>query len=163
MKKLILLGMACCLAGCQTMYKQEPIAVQGTKPMPGASHFQMKQYTVDGQTIEDQMVFFDLNKNTLKNDDQDKLAQMASHVRTKGVKIRVEGHTDERGSGEYNIALGWRRAQAVKDYLLSQGVTKEQVVLVSYGKEKPIVYGHNETAWQLNRRGYVSLITGVTQ
>jgi len=68
------------------------------------------------------------------------------------VKVRIEGHTDERGSREYNVALGERRAQSVSGALAADGVLGNQVAVVSYGEEKPAVQGHDESAWQWNRR-----------
>ncbi len=68
------------------------------------------------------------------------------------VKVRIEGHTDERGSREYNVALGERRAKSVSSTLASEGVLDNQVAVVSYGEEKPAVQGHDESAWQWNRR-----------
>ena len=67
--------------------------------------------------------------------------------------IQVEGHTDERGTTEYNLALGERRAGAVKDYLVSKGVPSSQVSTISYGEERPVETGENEAAWSKNRRG----------
>ncbi len=68
------------------------------------------------------------------------------------VKVRLEGHTDERGSREYNMALGERRAQAVKQLLLMEGVAEDQITVISYGEEKPVAFGHDEKSMQLNRR-----------
>lgn len=70
-------------------------------------------------------------------------------------RVRVEGHTDERGSREYNVALGERRAKAVANLLMMKGVKPEQISVVSYGKEKPAVLGHNEAAWSQNRRAVI--------
>jgi peptidoglycan-associated lipoprotein len=67
-------------------------------------------------------------------------------------KARLSGHTDERGSREYNIALGWRRAQAAARFLTAQGVGRKQLDLMSYGREKPLALTHNERAWAQNRR-----------
>ena len=72
------------------------------------------------------------------------------------VKITVEGHADEKGTPEYNIALGERRANAVKMYLQSKGVNGEQIAIVSYGKEKPAVLGHDESAYAKNRRAVLA-------
>jgi len=72
------------------------------------------------------------------------------------VKIIVEGHTDERGTPEYNIALGERRARSVARYLLNLGVTPDQISIVSYGEEKPQNFGHGESAWSKNRRAVIS-------
>ena len=159
MRKLIVASLILGLFGCQNMHKTASVSVSGTIPMQGAPHFQMKQYQVAGSELHDQMIFFDLNKNSISASDKEKLQAFAQVVATQPVRIRVEGHTDERGSAEYNIALGWRRAQAVAEYLQSQGVDKKSIWLVSYGKEKPVVYGHNDTAWQMNRRSYVSLVS----
>lgn len=68
------------------------------------------------------------------------------------VTVTVEGHTDERGTREYNLALGERRAQAVKDYLAARGVSPDRILTISYGEERPVDPGHNEAAWALNRR-----------
>ncbi len=72
------------------------------------------------------------------------------------VKIIIEGHTDERGTPEYNIALGERRARSVARYLLNLGVTPDQISIVSYGEEKPHSFGHGESAWSKNRRAVIS-------
>jgi peptidoglycan-associated lipoprotein len=79
-------------------------------------------------------------------------AYLASHPST---KVRVEGHTDERGSREYNIALAERRANVVAQKLLEEGAARQQVAVVSYGKEKPAVNGHDENAWKWNRRAKI--------
>ncbi len=70
-------------------------------------------------------------------------------------QIRVEGHTDERGSREYNIALGERRAKAVANILMLKGVPQNQISIVSYGKEKPVAMGHDESSWGQNRRAVI--------
>jgi peptidoglycan-associated lipoprotein len=66
--------------------------------------------------------------------------------------MRIDGHTDERGSREYNIGLGERRANAVRNVMVLKGVSEDRIVTVSYGKEKPIALGHAEESWQQNRR-----------
>ncbi|CCQ73318.1 peptidoglycan-associated lipoprotein Pal [Magnetospira sp. QH-2] len=86
-------------------------------------------------------------------------AQAAWLKRYPGVTVTIEGHCDERGTREYNIALGDRRASAAKDYLVALGVNGNRVKTVSYGKERPVALGHNEQAWGQNRRS-VSVVTG---
>lgn len=71
------------------------------------------------------------------------------------MRVRIEGHTDERGSRGYNIALGERRAQAISSILLLKGVDPKKITVLSYGKEKPVVRGHDERAWRLNRRATI--------
>lgn len=96
--------------------------------------------------------------------DQEGKAALRTHARyllkNKSAKIRVEGHTDERGSREYNVALGERRAKSVARELYNEGVGSDQVAIVSYGEEKPAVRGHNEKAWQWNRRGKLNYEVG---
>ncbi|HXZ43500.1 MAG TPA: OmpA family protein, partial [archaeon] len=75
------------------------------------------------------------------------------------LKITIEGHCDERGTAEYNLALGERRAKAVKDYLVGAGIAADRIAVISYGKERPFVLGHDENAWKWNRRGHF-VITG---
>jgi peptidoglycan-associated lipoprotein len=105
-------------------------------------------------------VFFDFDKSTLTAKAQgtlDKQAAWLSKIST--ATITVEGHADERGTREYNLALGDRRSNAVKDYLISKGVAASRIKTISYGKERPAVLGSNEWAWSQNRRS-VSTITG---
>ncbi len=99
--------------------------------------------------------YFDYDKSDIRADGRDALAKTAEFLRSYSqVKVVVEGHCDERGSTEYNIALGDRRAQAAKQFLISLGVAAERMETVSYGKEKPFCNQHEETCWQLNRRAH---------
>ncbi len=77
------------------------------------------------------------------------------------ITVTIEGHADERGTREYNLALGERRAQAVKDYLVAKGVAPDRILTISYGEERPVDPGHNEAAWALNRRAVT--VVNVTQ
>jgi peptidoglycan-associated lipoprotein len=99
------------------------------------------------------LVYFDFDSSDIR---PEFVATVAAHARTlaanASLKVRLEGHTDERGSPEYNIGLGERRAQAVKRALLLQGVGEAQVATVSYGEERPAVPGETEEAWAKNRR-----------
>lgn len=100
-------------------------------------------------------VFFDFDKSDIRPDQRDSLAADAEWLKKWGtVKIRVEGHCDERGTAQYNLALGDRRANAVKEYLGSLGVDASRVETISYGKERPFAQGHDESAWAQNRRGH---------
>jgi peptidoglycan-associated lipoprotein len=75
-------------------------------------------------------------------------------------RVLIEGHADERGTTEYNLALGQRRAQAAKDYLVSLGVEADRIDTISYGEERPLDPGHDELAWALNRRAHFVVRTG---
>jgi peptidoglycan-associated lipoprotein len=104
---------------------------------------------------EVQDAYFDLDKADIRSDARAALAKSADFLRNyPQVKVVVEGHCDERGSTEYNLALGDRRAAAVKQYLVSLGIGADRVSTVSYGKEKPFCMESNESCWQQNRRGH---------
>jgi len=101
----------------------------------------------------ERILYFDFDSSEIK---PEYVATLAAHARTlsgnASIRVRLEGHTDERGSPEYNIGLGERRAQAVRRALLLQGVGEGQVGTVSYGEERPAVPGQTEEAWTKNRR-----------
>ena len=107
---------------------------------------------------EMQDAYFDLDKADIRSDARAALGKSADFLRNyPQVKVVVEGHCDERGSTEYNLALGDRRAAAVKQYLVSLGIAADRLSTVSYGKEKPFCMDSNESCWQQNRRGHFVL------
>ena len=98
-------------------------------------------------------VFFDLNSSTLSDDATKLLDTQASWLKSDtSIKIILEGHCDERGTREYNIALGEKRADAAKKYLVDNGVTASRIKIISYGKERPAFLGDSEEIWSKNRR-----------
>ena len=105
-------------------------------------------------------VFFGFDKFNLKADARKTLEKQAAWMKANhSVTVTLEGHADERGTREYNLALGERRANSVKDYLAALGVNPARMKTISYGKERPIASGSNEAAWGQNRRG-VTKVTG---
>ena len=103
--------------------------------------------------------YFDYNKSDLRDDARSALSRNADYLkRWTSVRITLEGHCDSRGSAEYNLALGQRRASAAKDYLVSLGVSGDRITVVSKGKEQPVCAEENDACWQQNRRGH-SIIT----
>jgi len=105
-------------------------------------------------------VFFDLDKSDLRDEARNALQKDADWMkRWTGTQVTVEGHCDSRGSSEYNLSLGSRRANAVKEYLQSLGIATNRVTVVSKGKEQPFCSEQNESCWQQNRRGHF-VITG---
>src|SRR5262245_6390248 len=103
-------------------------------------------------------VFFDYDSYEIRADAQDTLNKQAAWLsQYANYAITVEGHCDERGTREYNLALGERRANAVRNYLVAQGVDPNRIQTISYGKERPEVAESNETAWAQNRRGVTVL------
>ncbi len=100
-----------------------------------------------------QNIYFDFDQFTLSAEARKTLADHATYLKANsGTQVVVEGHCDERGSDEYNLALGESRALAAKNYLVSLGVSAKQLSVISYGEEKPAVMGANEDAWAKNRR-----------
>jgi len=99
-------------------------------------------------------VYFDFDSSDLRQDARDVLTKNAEILlkSKQAPKIRIEGHCDERGSAEYNLALGERRAKSALQYLLTLGVQPDRLSVISYGKEKPAVQGNDEAAWAKNRR-----------
>lgn len=99
-------------------------------------------------------IFFDFDSSTLSTTARDTLSGNASVLLNKhtGIKIQIEGHCDERGSAEYNLALGERRAKSALNYLVTLGVPASRLSTISYGEEKPADQGHDEAAWSKNRR-----------
>jgi peptidoglycan-associated lipoprotein len=107
------------------------------------------------------MIHFDYDKATVRPDDAGILDQKVAVLQANpALKIRVHGHCDERGSDEYNLALGNRRAQAAKQYLVSHGIDAGRIETQSWGEEKPLVDGHDEAAWSQNRRDEFEIIGG---
>ena len=103
-------------------------------------------------------VFFDYDSNSLTDEGRDIVERLAAWLDSYGgVTITVAGHADERGTTEYNIALGDRRSNAVRDYLLALGISANRVDTISYGEERPAVSGDGEYAWSQNRRGVFSI------
>jgi peptidoglycan-associated lipoprotein len=98
-------------------------------------------------------VFFETNRADLRDDTRDALAANATWLRAHPtVKVTIEGHCDERNTSEYNLALGWRRASAARDYIVSFGVEAARLSIISYGEERPFAPCHDESCWSQNRR-----------
>ena len=98
-------------------------------------------------------VFFATNKSSLTSASRETLRKQATYLRkNKKLNVTIEGHADERGTREYNLALGERRANAAKDYLMTYGVSSDRIKVLSYGKERPVDSGSNPLSWSKNRR-----------
>jgi len=105
------------------------------------------------QSVPSDRVFFDTDSYSLDSQSRTTLdAQAAWLARNAAVRVTIEGHADERGTREYNLALGDRRANSARDYLQSRGVSAARMQTISWGKERPAVDGHDESAWAQNRR-----------
>ena len=156
------LASALAVAGCaKKAPEQLPPTPQGaveqpqtSGPTPGSqAHFASVMRGAD-------TIFFDTDMFNIDAEDQAALRQQAEYLRQyPNIRATVEGHCDERGTREYNIALGERRANAAKNYLVSLGISADRLTTVSYGKERPVALGSNENAWAQNRRA-VTIIIG---
>jgi peptidoglycan-associated lipoprotein len=129
------------------------------KPTPAEEFHAQGQADLDKalEQLRNVSVFFEYDAATLTKDAQEKLTNVAA-ILTKHpeLKVRIEGNADERGSEQYNLALGQRRADAAKKYLDHLGVQAEQITAISFGAEKPKAVGHDENAWKQNRRDDVN-------
>lgn len=161
---LLLLVLALTACAKKTVTETEPVAEP--EPMvaePVAEPPAVKVETADEkepvmpkpapQPIELTTIYFEFDSDRLTEDARRVLAENAALLQKEADKrIVIEGHCDERGSDSYNLALGERRAQATRAYLATLGVASQRCSVVSYGEERPAVVGHNEMAWDRNRR-----------
>jgi len=186
---LICLATALCCAGCakHEMVKQDQmIPAASTLPDRSAvpseagsnvarpalqdtsiSRSSIKESPAEGQALRGaateaalNSILFDFNSYTLSPAARETLAKNAAILQRKGnIKIRIEGHTDELGSDDYNLSLGEKRAKAALNYLESMGITSERLSVISYGKEKPANPGHDEDARAKNRRDELVIVS----
>lgn len=130
-----------------------PVADVSTSPIPGS----VQDFVIN---VGD-FVYFDFDMYEIRSDAMPVLDAQAAWLRQyPNVKVRIEGNCDERGTREYNLALGARRANAVRDYLASRGVASSRIVTLSWGKERPVDPGSNEDAWARNRNGHTVIVEG---
>ncbi|PIE41920.1 MAG: peptidoglycan-associated lipoprotein [Gammaproteobacteria bacterium] len=103
--------------------------------------------------MQSTVVFFDFDKSNIRPDAYNTLKAHAAYLSANpSAAVRLEGHTDERGTREYNLALGERRGIAASNYLTANGASSSQITVITYGEERPVAEGHNEAAWSQNRR-----------
>jgi peptidoglycan-associated lipoprotein len=118
---------------------------------------------IEGEVLESSLlkdIYFDFDKYDIRPQDADILKANATLLmKSSTAKIQVEGHCDERGTEEYNLALGERRANSARLYLLSLGIAADRVSTISYGEERPLDPGHDEEAWSKNRRDHFIILS----
>jgi peptidoglycan-associated lipoprotein len=166
---LLIASLAVTVAGCK---KKKPpvIEPEGQAPMieekgPTGETPPQEEKTLQEGEISDQQiveitrqmqpVFYDYNMSDIREDQIQALQNNARVLKQFGTaNVLIEGHCDERGTDEYNLALGERRAKAAKDYLASLGIPDNRMNTISYGESKPFAEGRNESAWQQNRRAH---------
>lgn len=164
-----IMAAALALAGCSSTpdqpedtsaYDQDSMGQSGGLDGQGVSDRELEQANAlsqaeqrDAALRQQLTVYFDYDSSQIRADFLPVLDAHARYLRDNpGARIRLEGHTDERGTREYNIALGERRGEAVRRALLLRGAARAQLLVVSYGEEQPAVLGSGETAWAKNRR-----------
>ncbi len=126
-----------------------PPAESSVKPSPAMT----PAVTTSESPLKD--IFFNFDEATILADQKKGLDQDFAWLKAHpDVKVTLSGNCDERGTEEYNLALGERRADAVRDYLVAEGITADRISTISYGKDRPFVLGHDENAWRLNRRDH---------
>ncbi|MCM2290917.1 peptidoglycan-associated lipoprotein Pal [Allorhizobium sp. BGMRC 0089] len=151
---LIALTMTLALAGCASKKGLPNNAAELGLGAGAATPGSQQDFTVN---VGDR-VFFDTNSNTLRADAQQTLDRQAQWLqRYSQYPITIEGHADERGTREYNLAIGARRAAAVKAYLASRGIPASRIKTISYGKERPVATCDDESCWSQNRRAVTVL------
>ncbi len=170
LKILLLVSLSAALAGCPKKPTTVPNATQGDsvaattdtagRGYSGVGKGVAEANATTGDSVKIQaIIYFDYDSSLIKPEYTSVIGAQARRLAAdRGLKLRLEGHTDERGSAEYNIGLGERRAQAVKRALLLEGATEAQLATVSFGSERPMAEGHNEAAWSQNRR--VEIVDG---
>ena len=166
---VLVLGSALAIGGCETIpteAPEEPTIEERAAPTPEAEEVAALVRRLgatpgfEGHPLDDpasplgmKVIYFDYDKSEIRDEYQPIIEAHATYLAAKpGASIALEGHTDERGSREYNLGLGERRAQAVSRVLGLLGAADEQIGMVSYGEEQPAAEGHDESAWRLNRR-----------
>jgi peptidoglycan-associated lipoprotein len=169
---LALLGTTLAFAGCASQPKAEapvPVAtapVTAPRPAPvaptptAAQSGPLAGSKADFQTKTTDRVYFALDQYTLTDQSRTSLQGQAAWLKQyPSVRVQIEGNADERGTREYNIALGQRRADSVKTYLSSLGVSTTRIDTISYGKDRPIDPGHSEEAWSQNRNAHTNVVS----
>lgn len=170
MRYFVVLTVVLTLAGCNL----GPLKKRGQKTGTTDTQVEDNQYTKQGDStdaftegdklevsslndpnspLSQRVLYFELDSSQIKDADRDIITVHAEFLATHPeISIVLEGHADERGSREYNIALGEKRAKAVKQIMTLQGVADNQIQVISFGEERPVALGHDESAWNLNRR-----------
>lgn len=147
--------------GCKSGTKIKPAVEQPApkeevkKEEPAPAPVKQEEVKKEEKPVEIKLdpTYFDFDKYFLRSDAKDALNRNAQSLKDNAqVKIRIEGNCDERGTVEYNLALGEKRAKAAMDYLVNLGIDQSRMTIISYGKERPLYPGHNEEAWSKNRR-----------
>ncbi len=158
-KAIAVLFTAVFLVACTSnATKEQEAAAQRADELARQEQAAMEQARQQQQVLEQAVAaygnvfFFDFDSSALRPESREALDAHVELLKTNDRTVRLEGHTDERGTREYNMALGERRANAVRDYMVVNGIANYRIETVSYGEERPVAYGSGESSWTQNRR-----------
>ena len=171
LKLLAALMMTGMIMGCETTPVQDTSALDqkpddsattgglnsqggsGGAALAGAVSYDKNAINDPSSVLAEKVIYFEYNSDVISGDYRELVAHHGKYLlQNTDMKVRLEGHADERGSREYNIALGNRRAQAVRAMMATQGMNSKQLDVISYGEEKPVALSQDEAGWRLNRR-----------
>jgi peptidoglycan-associated lipoprotein len=171
MKKVIVLGLVFSLAlaftlSCRKKVQELPPPPPAVKEQPAVEKVDEGTRVAPPRLSEEEnqempldMINFDFNEYSIRPDVKPVLESNAAWLKKfQGARVLIEGHCDERGTEDYNLALGERRAQSTQEYLISLGISPERLKIISYGKSQPLDPGHEEFAWAKNRRAQFLII-----
>ena len=147
-QKSLLTAIVIVLASCSS------VSADRTNDSTAISASASEAYSDSGITSNN-VLYFSYDKSDVNSEGRMKIRTLAKLINDNNLNVRVEGHCDERGTREYNLALGEKRAKTVAELLIINGVSSDKIQTVSYGEEKPIVNGSNERSWSQNRRALV--------
>lgn len=148
---LIIAAVICSFSGCASVSMDRAVEAE-TVSAVSESEYSDSDNPVEGT------IYFEYNKYNLSASAVSEISSLANSIKSSSSKVRIEGHCDERGTREYNLALGEKRANAVSELLQVNGVSSNSITTVSYGEEKPVAYGSNESSWSKNRRAVVKVL-----
>lgn len=161
-KKLLIAFLSCAvLAGCASNQTDDAAAQEAAaaeqalldaQAQAAADKAAAEKAAMEAAANLQTVFYFDFDQATLSADTRAALDDQIAVLKNSGAKVRLEGHADERGTREYNMALGERRANAVANYLIINGVERYRVETVSYGEERPLAFGSDDASWSKNRR-----------
>ena len=130
---------------------------EGVIPLGGRN---LGDYIPNPERFAANTVYFDFDRATIKPNETGKIEEVAKYLQANPTHaVQIEGHCDERGTEQYNLSLGERRALSVREYLVTAGIQPDRIFTISYGESRPADPGHNEAAWAKNRRGVFVLLT----
>lgn len=151
---LALVAAALVAVGCSSSKpKNNPDSLAGSNGSNNGLSLELKGDSDSGTAGGLQTVYFGFDSSSLEGAARSAAENNAEFLKSNStVEVQIEGHCDERGGIQYNLALGERRAKAVRDFMIASGVAAKRITFISYGKEKPVAFGHEEDAWGKNRR-----------